>query len=274
MLRRATMPLALMASLAFAAPAFAGGGAPPLDPSVVGVPIARTSQSLDKAADAIDAGKGATAAGPLRASRRYLIRSYRGAKYLIANMPPAPPADAKAQAASVRKFKRMARRAIRASRHGGGWITAGTGAAGPAFADTPTAVFDVFTSQYGAATAAVGMASDTKGNLLKRVQTTLNTAIVLRNRLVKIIATQFPPAPPEAGKLRAHASGAPVAANFDSVMPGIVVLIDDELQQMKAAQADASTPAASSAALDKAIAADQQIEQKVNTLWPPAPAEG
>ena len=65
------------------------------------------------------------------------------------------------------------------------------------FADAPTAVFDVFTSQYSAATAAVGMAPDAKGELLAKVKTTLNTAIVLRNRLVKIVAAAEPPAPAE-----------------------------------------------------------------------------
>src|SRR5918992_1212294 len=121
----------------------AGGDAPPLNPSIVGVPIQRTDNAISNAADAVDAGNGAQAVGPLRASRRYLIRSYNGAKYLIANMPPPAAEEAKV---SGRKFVRLARRAISASRHGssGGWIRAqasGDGA-GPVFADVPTAVFN------------------------------------------------------------------------------------------------------------------------------------
>src|SRR5918996_5040977 len=116
-LKRPILSLALVASLAVAVPPgpagaepsgpvahSAGGDAPPLNPSVVGVPISRTSDALDSAADAVDEGKGATAAGPLRASRRYLIRSYTGAKYLIANTPPAPADDA--SAASAKRFVR------------------------------------------------------------------------------------------------------------------------------------------------------------------------
>jgi hypothetical protein len=52
-------------------------------------------------------------------------------------------------------------------------------------------------------------------------------------------------------------------------MPGLTVLLDAELQQMKATQEDTSVPAASRAALSKAIAADTQIEALVNQWWPP-----
>jgi hypothetical protein len=272
---RTTRLLALSVGLALALPAAAaqaGSGAAAVDPPIVGVPILRTQTALGNAADAIDAGNGGQAVGPLRASRRYLIRSYRGAKYLIANAPP-PPAEA--GRASALRFRRLARRAIRASRQGGqsGWIrarTSGAGAGGPAFADGPTAVFDVFMSQFNAATTAVGIVPDVKGNLLTRVQTTLNTAVVLRNRLVKVIYAAAPPAPPVAdGRVHANASGAAVGATFDAVMPGLIVLLDAELQQMEAMSDDSSVPSASRAALTKAIAADRQIEGLVNEWWPP-----
>ena len=273
--KRTTLPLALVASVALALPAaaVAGGDAPPLSPSVVGIPIERTQVALDNAANAIDEGKGATAAGPLRASRRYLIRSYKGAKYLIANQPAPPAEDARV---SKRKFVRMARRFIRISRHRGAsasrhWIRAQASdePAGPVFADAATAVFSVFTSQYSAATASVGMLPDVKGNLLSRVQTSLNTAIVLRNRLVKIVATAAPPAPPEDAKAKASQEEGEVTT-FDIVMPGLVVLLDDEMQQMRATSQDTSVPVASKNVLTNALAADQQIETRVNTLWPPA----
>jgi len=282
--RNTTRWLALSAAAMFALPAAAaqassagpvahaaGGGAPPMDPAIVGVPIQRTQTALSNAIDAIDAGDGAAAVGPLTASRRYLLRSYSGAKYLIAHPPPAP---AEEGSANPQKFRTLARSFIRASRRGrqGAWIKAHASddAAGPAFADGVTAVFDVLTSQYSAATAAVGMAPDTTGDLLAKVKTTLNTAIVLRNRLVKVIHAAAPPAPAEEGRAPAHASDD--APTFDTVMPGLIVLVDDELQQMQAAAADASIPSDSKAILTKAIAADQQIESLVNQYWPPAPA--
>jgi hypothetical protein len=291
--KRTTRLLSLAAGLAFAVPVAAAqaqpappvahaagsGGAAALDPPIVGIPIARTQNALANAADAIDAGNGAQAVGPLTASRRYLLRSYNGAKYLIAN---APPPVAEAGSANPRKFIRLARGFVRAARRGDqrGWIKAhasgAEGAAGPAFADAPTAVFDVFTSQFNAATAAVAMAPDVKGELLAKVKTTLNTAIVLRNRLVKVVHAAAPPAPAPAadGQVHARASGAAPAAGsaFDAVMPGLTVLLDAELQQMQAAVADNSVPSDSKAILTGAISADKQIENLVNQWWPPAPA--
>jgi hypothetical protein len=282
--------VALATTLAFAVPAgaahadatgpqahAAGSDAAPINPAIVGVPIQRTDAALAAAADAIDAGNGAAAAGPLTASRRHLLRSYAGAKYLIAN---APPPAAEAGSVRTQKFLRLARTAVRASHRraagNAGWIHARAsddGPAGPVIADAPTAVFNVLTSQYDAATAAVGIAPDTKGTLLSKVKTALNTAIVLRNRLVKVVHTAAPPAPAEEGRVHAHTSQA-VAGEFDAVMPGLTVLLDDELQQMKSASQDADTPADVKAILTSAIAADTQIEALVNQFWPPAPAEG
>ena len=280
-LHRTTRWLALTAGLALALPAAAaqakpagpvahaaGGDVPALNPAIVDVPIQRTASALSSAADAIDAGNGAQAAGPLTASRRYLLRSYSGAKYLIAH-PAAPPADD--ASANPQKFRKLARSFIRASHRGNqrGWIKAHASqdAAGPVFADGVTAVFNVFTSQYSAATAAAGMAPDTKGELLAKVKTSLNTAIVLRNRLVKVVHAAAPP-PADDASARAHASQEEGAPTFDVVMPGLNVLLGDELQQLQGMAADASVPADSKAILTSAIAADQQIVNLVNQYWP------
>jgi hypothetical protein len=287
--RRITLPLALVASLAVTLPAgaaqaksadpvahSAGGDAPPLTPSVVGVPLARADKALGNAADAVEAGNGAQAVGPLRASRRYMIRAYRGAKFLIAQTPPAPAEDG--SAAGIRKFSRLARRAVRVSRasaassHGRVRAQASQFAP-PVLADTPTAVFSVFQGQYNAATTTVGMLPDVQGALLARVKTTLNTAIVLRNRLVKIVAAAEPPAPPAEDASASHPSataaqeeGVPL---FADVMPGVSILLADEIQQMQSTQQDTTVPPASIAVLAPALAADQQIEAQVNLLWPP-----
>ncbi len=279
--RRTLLPLAL-AGFAVALPAgaaqaapggpvahSAGGDAPPLTPAVVAVPLARADKAIGNAADAIEAGNGAQAVGPLRASRRYMIRAYRGAKLLIAATPPAPAEDASA-ASVTRRFVRRAHRAVQASHRAAAARRAGlpraqtSQTAPPVLADTPTAVFSVFQGQYNAATAAVGMLPDVQGALLARVQTTLNTAIVLRNRLVKIVAAASPPAPAE----DAQAAQDDVTT-FDIVMPGVSILLGDEIQQMQAAQQDTSIPAASNAVLTNALAADNQIMTQVNTLWPP-----
>jgi hypothetical protein len=53
-------------------------------------------------------------------------------------------------------------------------------------------------------------------------------------------------------------------------MPGLTVLLDDELQQLQGMAADSSVPSDSKAILTSAIAADKQIEALVNQYWPPA----
>jgi hypothetical protein len=287
--RRISLSLALVASAALAVPAAqaapkqpapvahsAGGDAPPLNPPVVGIPIARTDKALSSAADFIDQGNGALAAKPLTATRRYLIRSYNGARYLIAHPPAAPADDAKASAA---KFRAMARRAVRSSRRAAKnpnarsrWVRAQASqddVVAPVIADNPTAVFNVLTSQYSAATAAVGMYPDTTGALQKKVNVVLNTAVILRNRLVKAVAAAEPPAPADDAAVHAHSSqDEEGVATYAPVMPGLIVLLDAEIQQLQAAVPTA--PAAAKDDLNKAIAADQKIETLVNTLWPPA----
>jgi len=194
---------------------------------------------------------------------------------IAASIPCRPPA---ADSANPQKFRKLARSFVRAAHRGQqrGWLKAhasGGAPAGPAFADGPTSVFNVLTSQYSAATAAVNMAPDTKGGLLAKVKTSLNTAIVLRNRLVKVVHAASPPAPAEDGRVKAHAAGGAVVGSYDTVMPGLTVLLDDELQQMQAAADDSSVPADSKAILTSAIAADKQIQTLVNQYWPPAPAD-
>ena len=87
---------------------------------------------------------------------------------------------------------------------------------------------------------------------------------------MKIVPAAAPPAPPEDAKVRARASQEEgEVTTFDVVMPGVTVLLADEIQQMQATTQDTSVPAASRAVLANALAADQQIKLRVDTLWPP-----
>jgi hypothetical protein len=276
--------VALPAAAAQAKPASpaahaAGGavGATP-DPPIVGIPITRTDSALGNAADAIDAGNAAQAVAPLTAASKYLTRSYRGARYLINTAPATPPAAA--GRVRARTYVRLARGAVSASRSGttgnSAWIRAhksGGAPAGPAFADAPTSVFDVFTSQFNAATASAGMLPDATGAALTGVTGTITAAQTLRSRLVRFIHTKEPTPPPAAaGRVRAHKSGgAVVGTSFGAVMPGLTVLLDAEMQQMQLAARDRSLPTASRATLTRSIAADRRLEGQVNTWWPPAP---
>ena len=131
-------------------------------------------------------------------------------------------------------------------------------------------MFSVFQGQYNAATAAVGMLPDVKGQLLARVKTTLNTAIVLRNRLVRIDSPS-PPRPPRLRMLGRLLGAAQYeeATTFDVVMPGVEHPAGDEIQQMQSTQQDTTVPAASSAVLTTALGGDNQIMTRDTTLGPP-----
>src|SRR3954454_853932 len=202
--RKTALPVALIASAALAVPGAqaagnptgpvahaAGSDAPALNPAVVGNAITRTDAALGSAANFTTQADGASPPTPLPAARRYLIRSYTGAKYLIAHPPPAP---ADAGSANPARFVTQARRLVRRSRQerkAGRWVRAPASDAAPpprAIADNPTAVFNVLTSQYSAATAAVAMYPDTTGTLQQKVKLVLDSAIILRNRLVKVVA--------------------------------------------------------------------------------------
>ena len=87
------------------------------------------------------------------------------------------------------------------------------------------------------------------------------------NRMCRAIPA---PAPPEDARVHARASQEEgEVTTFDLVMPSVSVLLDDEIQQMQATIQDTSVPAASRTVLSNAVAADQQIKTRVDTLWPP-----
>jgi hypothetical protein len=281
-IRRTIAPLALIAGVALASPALttsalaapaatpptakaAGGDPVPLTPAIVNVPITRTQKALTKAADKLDAGDATRATRSLTAARRYLTRSSAGARYLVAN---APPPVAEEASASFRKYRVLAHRAVSASKQShtnGGWVRARLAGdvVGPTIADPPTAVFSVFTSEYNAATATTGMLGDARGTAATAVSTTLARVTALRGQLVAFIRTSAPPADPEAEVPEG-------VTTFDMVMPGVSILLGDEITQLKAAAADTTLPAAARTAVNAALAADQALVTTINTAWPPA----
>jgi hypothetical protein len=118
----------------------------------------------------------------------------------------------------------------------------------------------------------MGMLPDVTGNLLTRVTTTAKTAINLRNRVVKLVLAAAPPAAAAAKATAPKARAAQDVVTFDVVMPGLAVLIGDEMQQIQTMQLDPSLPAAAGTVMTQMLAADQQILDTVNTTWPPAEA--
>ena len=69
-------------------------------------------------------------------------------------------------------------------------------------------------------------------------------------------------------------SGAPVAATFDTVMPGLVPQFDDELQQIEAQQDGGAVVPTGKKILNDAELQVTKTERTVNQFWPPLPADG
>jgi hypothetical protein len=277
--RKALLPVAIAAGLVAASPAAAssqaadpaahasggGGGTPPPLPALVRTRVVRTENALERLTESVDDGDAVHAAKTAKVIRRQLSAAWRGAKYYIKHAPPAPPPadDARVHAtddARVR-VKDLAPR-VRAR------ITGGAPAGGT------IAVFQV---QDDVISTIVELTDGARVPLLDAMSTTLFYALDKRDAAVEVVHTLAPPAPPPADDARfharAHASGGAVAGGtFDAVMPQVVGMIDDELQQIDALQSDATDLRPGAKKILRHAEAQALITQRqVNTYWPPAP---
>src|SRR4051812_16270782 len=226
-LARAVAPLVLVGLVAVAPASAKSGGAPHdvqasgggggtlIYPSIVNRPLGRGERALGRASDYVDKDKSDKAIVALKSARRNMYAAWRGAKYLIDHAPPpAPDSDGWIKSLSVHK----------------------AGSGGPAAASVPETAFAVLTLQHDAGTTAFDIMDGGKGTLLAAANTTVFAALNRRDQAIAYIHQVAPPAPVESGAVRSsgpvHASGAPVAVTFDTVMPGLVPEFDDELQQI------------------------------------------
>jgi hypothetical protein len=155
------------------------------------------------------------------------------------------------------------------------------GSAGPTLASPPETAFAVLGLQHDVATTALGLIDGAKGTLLGAVNSTIFAALNRRDQAIAYIHKVAPPAPPvESGSLRAkreggvHESGGAVAATFDTVMPGLVPQLDDELQQIGAQQDGGAVVPTGKKLLNDAELQVTRTERTVNQFWPPLPADG
>jgi hypothetical protein len=233
----------------------AGGDVAPTLPSIVNVRINRGTKALETAGDYVDQDLPDKAVASLLNARRNMYAAWRGAKYVIEHAPPPPAADARVHSAKAH--------------------ASGTGAgAGTTYADPPTTAVAVLGFQHTVATVAYGLLDGAKGTLRDAVSTTIFAALNRRDDAITYIHQLPPPPVATEGRVHARASGAPVASGFDTLMPGIVPDLDDELQQVEGLlNGGALTPG------EKRIMGQAELqvfhtEQTVNSFWPPLPAAG
>jgi hypothetical protein len=268
-LLKAALPL-LVLGLLVASPASAktgshesvhasgGGGGTLIYPSIVNRRLQRGEKALDRAGDYVDKDKPDKAVVSLKNARRNMYAAWRSAKYLIDNAPPpAPVTDGWV------KPHRSVRKA------GGGGGTA---------ASVPETALAVLTLQHYAATTAFDIMDGGKGTLLGAANTTAFAALNRRDQAIAYIHQVAPPAPVASGSVRSsssvHASGAPVAATFDTVMPGLVPQMDDEAQQISGLEDGGALVPKAKSLLNDALLQITKAERKVNAYWPPLPADG
>jgi hypothetical protein len=234
----------------------AGGGVPPVIPSIVRVRIDRGTASLARAGDYVDRDMPDKAVASLLNARRNMYAAWRGAKYFIEHAPPPPAAAAPARQTRVR---------ARASGTAPG--------AGTVYADAPTTGLAALGFQHTVATAAFGLLDGAKGALRDAVSTTMFAALNRRDQAIEYIHN-IPPPPPAAAaaSVHAHASGGAIASDWATVMPGIIPDLDDELMQVEGLLNGGALTSGEKRIMGQADFQVFRTERTVNTYWPPVPA--
>jgi hypothetical protein len=268
------------ASLGTAAPALAGGApAGPLTyPSLVNERLVRVQAALDRATVSADEHQPDAAAATLLSARTNLRKAWTGAQYVIQNAPPPVVGDGLASAFHANAFTRSGRLKIRrlpaATSHRRAHKSGG--AVGGGIASIYDTAFAVLSLQHRMATLSTGLIDTAHSTLLSSLSTSLFTALNGRDQAITYIKSIDVAAPPPAdGKLSAYAAGTPVATSgWATVMPNLVPLLDDELQQVNGTIAAGPLRTGTRHVLLDALAQDTATESTVNAAWPPLPADG
>ncbi|MDX6716424.1 MAG: hypothetical protein QOH30_2982 [Baekduia sp.] len=266
----AATPLAAQA----APSAHAAGGAPVVVtyPSIVNERLVRVQASLDRATQYADEHNPNLAASTLMTARTNIKKAWTAAQYVIQNAPPPVAADA---AFHPQSFTRSGRLKIR-SIHGKLRAHAAGGAVAGAVASPEDTAFAVLSLQHRMATLATGLIDTAHSTLLSSLSTTLFTALNGRDQAIAYIHSIDTPAPAAAagGAVATAAGTAPTGSAWATVMPGLIPLIDDELQQVNGTLADTTVGAGARRVVQDALAQDTKAEAAVNQFWPPLPAAG
>jgi hypothetical protein len=219
-------------------------------PSVVNVPFVRTRAALDRAVEYTDTAGGdatitAKAVASLAVVRAQLKKAWVGEKYLIDNAPTPVVADD-----------------LRAELSGAPVATS-------PFASAEDSGGELFNLYHEVATVSVALSAGAKGPLQSALSTTVFAALNQRDAAIAYIHLKAPPPPP--ADLRAGASGAPIAAGWSGVMPGVADLLDDELQQLDSILEIKTLSDGAKRVFKSATLQDTKTQKTINTWWPPLP---
>jgi hypothetical protein len=222
-----------------------GEGPPPPLPSIVNVRVERANDALERAAAAVDAGDTAGATAALNAVLVNTSRAWSGAKYVIQTTPPPPPAEEGRVHADA----------------SGDPVAAGT------FASPEDTAFAVLTLQHDVVTNGLALMDGKPTTPVGTLRTTIRSALNNRDAAINYIHSIAPPPPPaEEGRVHADASGDPIVATWDTVMPTLPLLIADEIQTLRGLHLRGATEL-------KTLSRIRNERVLLNTYWPPVPVE-
>jgi hypothetical protein len=267
---RTLLPLA--AALAAAAPAgasaapargggpgahAAGGDVPPVIPAVVRTHVKRAESAVDRLGGNVDDddAAGATRTGQL--IRRQVAAAWRGVKYYIKHAPPPPADDARLKPARAR--------------------AAGGGPAAPVPADPPTVALAVFGLQDDVVSGIVALFDGASAPVLQAIKPTLADVLDRRDAAVQDVHALAPAPAADDARARpvARAAGGAVVNTFDTVMPQVPPMLDDELQQIGSLKSDAESVLPAGRRLLRSAAGQiAQTEHQIDAYWPPVSGEG
>jgi hypothetical protein len=255
--RSATLGAALAAALVAAAPAAASpagdtptakasgdgptakasGDPAPVYPALVQTRITRVNNAIDRLTDYVDDNDAAGVDRTGKVIRRQLAAAWRGAVYYIKNPPPPVGEDAPA--------------AARASQDD----------AGPVVADQFTTAAAVYDAQHQVAATIAQLTDGARVPILNSMSKTLLWTLDARDKAVATTHALDVPPGEDAGE---------DAVSFGTVMPGTILGLDDEIQQIKGLKSDAKDlRPGGKKILNSALAQTLLTELQINTYWPP-----
>jgi hypothetical protein len=232
------------------AQASGGDAGPPTYPSIVNVRLDRTEAALQRAATWVDQGLPANAVAELIAARANMQSAWAAAKYVIDTAPPPVAGDG-------------------AFAHAGAFSVPGT------FAAPEETGYAVLVLQHEVVTTAIGLITTTDPTLAPNLRTTIRAAMNARDAAIAYIHSIAPAPVAGDGRVHANASGTPVAAGWDTLMPNAIALLDDEIQEIKGTIAVNTTLSTTVRSfLQSMRIRDVDTKDTINQYWPPLPGDG
>jgi hypothetical protein len=215
------------------AKAHASGDPVTVMPSLIQTRLTRIDNAVGRLTDYVDDNDTAGVDRTGKVIRRQLSAAWRGAVYYIKNPPPPVAEDAQESDDA------------------------------PVVADPPTAAFAVFSSYHSVAATIGQLVDGARVPILDSMNKTLFWTLNARDRAITAAHALEGPVDPDAEESEG-------VATIATMMPGNIALLDDEIQQIKGLQSDATdlTPGGAKA-LTQALAQTTATETTINTIWPP-----